>query len=63
MNSNRTVNILDVMQFPPVLGSNYGGLQPLDRNYNRRFDLNASKSINILDVLSMTPHMGKTCTN
>jgi hypothetical protein len=63
INNNRWVNINDVLMYRPVVGSIYGGTQPLDRAYDRRFDLNADKSININDVLGMRPHVGKTCTN
>jgi RHS repeat-associated protein len=63
IDNNRTVNINDVLMYRPVVGSIYGGTQPRDRPYDRRFDLNADKSLNINDVLSFIPHVGKTCTN
>jgi len=62
INNSGKADILDVLLFKPVLGADYGGLGPEDRNYDRRFDLNADKKIDILDVLIIKPYMDRTCT-
>jgi hypothetical protein len=60
--SNALVDILDVLHFKPVLGAQFGGPDPEDRYYDRRYDLNADAIIDILDVLTIKPHLGVTCS-
>jgi hypothetical protein len=62
LNNNTTVNILDIALFKPVIGSDLGGPDLRDRNYDRRYDFNADTKVNILDVVLPKPHMGTTCT-
>jgi hypothetical protein len=62
LNNNTTVNILDIALFKPVIGSDLGGPDLRDRNYDRRYDFNADTKVNILDVVLPKPHMGTSCT-
>jgi hypothetical protein len=57
-NVDRSVSILDVLNFKPHLVSQF-----MDPRYDRRFDLNADQIINIIDVLVLKPTIGTTCTN
>ena len=57
-NNNRTVNIIDVLNYGPVILTSYG--QP---KFNRRYDLNANAAINIIDVLMIGPYILQSCTN
>jgi len=62
LNNNQTVNVLDALMLPPVMGSTLGGTLAIDHKYDRRFDLSANQTINVLDALLLPPHMGKSCT-
>jgi len=57
-NKDAIVNILDVLLFKPVLGTEAG-----DSNYNNRFDLNVDRAVSILDVLLFKPIFGLSCEN
>jgi hypothetical protein len=50
---NRTVNVLDILYFKPVLGG----------PYNARYDFNGDSAINVIDILLFKPSFGTTCTN
>jgi hypothetical protein len=56
INRDTHVDILDVLLFKPVLGSQAG-----EPSYNRRFDLNTDSAIDILDVLLYKPIIGTQC--
>ncbi len=60
-NSGR-VNVLDFLVFKPALGSHFGGQNPKDPYYDRRFDLNADTYVNVLDMLSLKPYLNKSCS-
>ncbi len=49
----RSVDILDVLLYKPVVGG----------PYDRRFDLNTDAAVDILDVLLYKSELGKSCTN
>ena len=53
---NRTVNIIDVLFFAPVITKKEG-----DPGFDPRFDLNVTRTINIVDVLYLAPFMTTSC--
>lgn len=55
-NNNKSVDIIDVLQFKPYILSNLG-----EPRFNKRFDLNASNTVDIIDVLRMKPDFLTSC--
>ena len=56
LNDSRTVNLLDVIFYIPVLN-----LDSEDPGFSARLDLNQDTRINTLDVLQFIPVLNKTC--
>jgi len=58
MDSNGSINILDVLKFKGKTGKSVG-----NPGYDQRYDLNGDSSVSILDVLLYKPLLGQSCTN
>ncbi len=62
INNDTKVNILDVLLFKYKVGTDLGGSDDKDVDYDRLYDLKPDASINILDVLRMKSYFNLTCT-
>jgi hypothetical protein len=58
MNIDTSCNLLDLLQYRPVILTEVG-----DPDYDQRFDLNADGHIDILDLLQYRPVILTQCTN